>query len=147
MRTHLTKIAILAGVACAALPATASATGSAAALTAPVVKEKFTALPCTGAPSHRSTLEMEGCAEHRVLTSDKTINALNARVFGTLETNRARTGFIASNTHWVAYRDDFCTTSGIRYAGGTEQPVAVVTCLSALNDEHVNDLKTLLRDH
>jgi uncharacterized protein YecT (DUF1311 family) len=142
MRTHITTIAVLAGAALAAVPAVSSA----AALAPPVVKEGFTPLPCGGSPAHRSTIQQEGCAEHQILASDKTINALNVRVWGTLTKTPAKIGFIASNKSWLSYRSAFCTTAASAFLGGTQAPVVTAQCEAALDTEHITDLRTLLQD-
>jgi uncharacterized protein YecT (DUF1311 family) len=141
MRIHPARLIPVVLAALAVIPATATAAGQ---LKPPVVKEKFTPLPCKGTPSHRTTIEMLGCAERQILASDKTINRLNQRVFETLTTNRAKARFISSNTSWVSFRGSWCATAGARFAGGTEQPVLVATCTASLNTEHVNDLQLLL---
>jgi uncharacterized protein YecT (DUF1311 family) len=137
---HLTT---LAAVAAATVLATAANAG-AATLRPPVVKETFTPLPCSGAPAHRSTLQMEGCAERQVLARDRTINRLNASVFGSLSTTSAKRAFIASNTQWLRFRGSFCRTAGQRFAGGTELPVVVARCLARLDAGHIADLRTLV---
>jgi hypothetical protein len=50
-------------------------------LSPPVIQESFTALRCDGAPGHRSTVGVEGCAEQQILRSDRTIDALNESIF------------------------------------------------------------------
>jgi uncharacterized protein YecT (DUF1311 family) len=142
MRTHIITTAVLVGAALAAAPAVAGA----ATLGPPVVKEGFTPLPCTGTPSHRTTVQLEGCAERQILASDKTINALNMRVWGTLTTTPGKVGFIASNKSWLSYRNAFCTTASSEFSGGTEAPVVTAQCEATLDAEHITDLRTLLQD-
>lgn len=39
-----------------------------------MIHEPFTPLPCVGAPGHRTTLQLEGCAEKQILRSDTQSN-------------------------------------------------------------------------
>jgi uncharacterized protein YecT (DUF1311 family) len=140
---HLTTTLAATVAATALIPALAAAPAGAATPRPPVVRETFTALPCGGAPAHRSTIQMEGCAERQILARDRTINRLNASVFASLSTISAKRVFIASNTHWLRYRNAFCTTAASRFAGGTEQPVVVAQCIARLDAGHIADLRTL----
>jgi uncharacterized protein YecT (DUF1311 family) len=139
---HIHTLALAAAGTLALIPAAASA----ASLAPPVVTEKFTPLPCHGAPANRTTIEMEGCAERLVLARDKTINRLNRQVFSGLPSTGAQRAFIASNTAWLQYRNAFCTTASGRFAGGTEAPVVAAQCDAQLGSEHITDLKLLLQD-
>jgi uncharacterized protein YecT (DUF1311 family) len=141
MRTSIT-IPLLATAVLALAPAAADA----ASPKPPVVKETFTALPCKGAPAHRSTIEMEGCAEQQVLSRDKAINALNRQVFAAVHTTSAQRVFVTSNAKWLAYRNAFCATAASEFSGGTEAPVVAAQCDAKLDAEHVTDLRTLLQD-
>ncbi len=107
----------------------------------PVVHEHFTLLPCPRNP--RTTLQIEGCAEHRVLSIDRTIDALNAKAFARLGTS-GRLAFIRANTDWLGYRDAECTSEASIYAGGSVQPVAYANCLVSIDSTHVRDLHSAL---
>jgi uncharacterized protein YecT (DUF1311 family) len=141
MRTHIT-IPLLATAAFALAPAAADASS----LTPPVVKETFTPLACKGSPAHRSTVEMEGCAEQQVLSRDKTINALNRQVFAVLHTASGQRAFVSATAKWLGYRNAFCATAASEFSGGTEAPVVAAQCDAKLDAEHVTDLRTLLQD-
>lgn len=125
----------------AVLPAGAGAAGRAA----PVIHEKFTTQPCSGKPAHRSTLQLEGCAEQRVLGLDQEIDVLNADIFAKLATVRGKRDFLAANTGWVRYRNSACASESDNYAGGSIAPVIYANCLATLDGDHVHELKGVLR--
>jgi uncharacterized protein YecT (DUF1311 family) len=142
-------LAVAATVATAGL----SASGPAAArpahsakLAPPVMHESFTPLPCTGPPKHRSTLQMEGCAEHQILRSDKQIDTLNASIFGKLADDAARRRFISGHQAWVNYRHAYCLSVSDVFQGGTEAGVLDADCVAGVNTQHVKDLKQFLGD-
>jgi len=119
-------------------PASAAAASSASA---PVVHEKFTLLPCPSKPS--TTVQIEGCAEHKVIALDKQIDGLNAKIFAKL--NKAgRAELIATNSDWVTYRNEACTTEASVYSGGTLQPIAYANCLVSIDTSHVTELKQMV---
>jgi uncharacterized protein YecT (DUF1311 family) len=115
-----------------------------AALAPPVIHESFTPLPCTGSPGHRTTLEMEGCAEQKILASDNKIDALNRAIFAKLFDNAARRRFIAGHNAWLAYRHAYCLSASDVFEGGTEAAVVDADCVASVNSEHVKDLKQFL---
>jgi uncharacterized protein YecT (DUF1311 family) len=118
----------------------------AARLSPPVITERFTPLPCAGAPSTRSTIEQEGCAEHQILTSDRKIDALNQTIFAKLSSDAARRHFIAGNAAWLGFRSKYCLSVSDVFAGGTQAPVLEAECVAGLNTEHVKDLDAFVRD-
>ena len=115
-----------------------------AKLSPPVIHESFTPLPCSGAPGHRSTLEIEGCAEQQILASDKKIDALNQEIFWKLFDAAARRRFIAGHNAWFAYRRAYCLSASDVFEGGTEAAVVDADCTAAVNSQHVKDLKAFL---
>ena len=115
--------------------------GAASSPSAPVIHEDFTALACPSKPS--TTVQIEGCAEHKVLATDKTIDALNVKIFSKLS-KTGRADYINTNTNWVNYRDAACTTEASIYSGGSIQPVAYANCLVSIDGSHVTELKTML---
>lgn len=123
---------------CAAAPVSADA---AAAASAPVIHEHFTVLACPHRPS--TTLQIEGCAEHRVVSLDRRIDGLNAKVFAKLG-RTGRAAFLAASAAWVRYRDASCSAQASIYHGGSVEPVAYANCLVSLDGSHVNELKTML---
>lgn len=132
--------------ACAATALTLGAVSTAPAATAasapaPVIHERFTLLPCPSKP--RTTLQIEGCAEHRVVALDRTIDSLNAKVFARLG-RTGRAAFTAAATDWLGYRNGSCTAQSSIYRGGSIQPVAYANCLVSVDGSHVTELKTML---
>jgi uncharacterized protein YecT (DUF1311 family) len=115
--------------------------GAASSPSAPVIHEDFTVLACPSKPS--TTVQIEGCAEHKVLATDKTIDALNVKIFSKLS-KTGRADYINTNTNWVNYRDAACTTEASIYSGGSIQPVAYANCLVSIDGSHVTELKTML---
>lgn len=132
---------LASGGAAAGLALGVLAPAAAAVTSAPVIHESFTRLACPSKP--RTTLQIEGCAEHRVLALDRTIDSLNARVFATLSRS-GRAVFVRANTAWVSYRNGECTAQASIYRGGSIQPVAYVNCLVSIDGSHVSELKAML---
>lgn len=141
MRLHRFLATGCGAAALALSAAAASSAGAAAAQTAPVIHEKFTLLACPSKPS--TTLQLEGCAEHKVVATDTTIDTLNAKIFAKLG-KPGRTTFVKTNTNWVLYRDAACATEASIYAGGSIEPVAYANCLVAIDRSHVTELKGML---
>jgi hypothetical protein len=138
-------------LAASAVVLTASASakahyGQAAKLSAPVIHESFTPLGCHGSPQHRSSLQIEGCAEQQILGTDKKIDALNRTIFGVLADNAARRRFIAGHKAWLAYRRAFCLSRSDIFEGGTDAAVVDATCVVTINAQHVKDLKVFISD-
>jgi uncharacterized protein YecT (DUF1311 family) len=117
-----------------------------AKLSPPVIHESFTPLPCSGAPGHRSTLQMQGCAEEQILASDKRIDSLNQEIFGKLFDAAARRRFIAGHNAWFAYRRAYCLSASDVFEGGTEAAVVDADCTASVNSQHVMNLKGFLAD-
>ncbi len=115
-----------------------SSAGAASSTSAPVIREQFTLLPCPHKPA--TTVQIEGCAEHKVIAADKTIDTLNAKIFVKLS-KAGRADFIATNRDWVKYRGDACSTEASIYSGGSIQPVAYANCLVSIDGSHVTELK------
>jgi uncharacterized protein YecT (DUF1311 family) len=139
MRLH--RILLACAAASLALCAGAASQSAAASLSAPVVHEKFTVLSCPSKP--RTTLQLEGCAEHKVIATDKTIDSLNAKVFAKLR-GAGQSAFVKTNADWLAYRDAACTTEASIYSGGSVQPIAYANCLVSIDGSHVAELKRML---
>jgi len=115
-----------------------------AGLSPPVIHESFTPLPCTGTPGHRTTLQLEGCAERQILSSDREIDALNKAVFGKLFDAAARRRFIDGHNAWLDYRHAYCLSASDVFEGGTEAGVVGATCTATVNAQHVKNLKAFL---
>lgn len=132
----------MGGCAAATLALGAGAPAAAAnKRSAPVIHENFTPLACPSKP--RTTVQLEGCAEHKVLAIDRTIDGLNAKAFAKLGAG-GRAAFITSNAAWVSYRDAACTAEASIYNGGSVQPVAYANCLVSIDSSHVSELKRVL---
>jgi len=139
-------LGLAAAIAVVAWAPASAAPARTAKLSPPVIHEPFTPLPCSGAPGHRSTLQMEGCAEQQILASDKKIDALNQQIFGKLFDAAARRRFIAGHNAWFAYRRAYCLSASDVFEGGTEAAVVDADCTAAVNSQHVKDLKGFLAD-
>jgi len=133
----------LALVALMFLAATGFGQRAARALSAPVVGEHFTPLACSGKPAKRSTLQMEGCAEHELLALDRRVNAQNRRIFAALTTRAGRRAFVTANASWVAFRHAACTAATDNYAGGSIAPLVYVECEQRMDRGHLSELRAL----
>jgi uncharacterized protein YecT (DUF1311 family) len=141
-----TIFAVCATVALASAAGAVASAGHAAKLAAPVIRESFTPLPCSGSPGRRSTLQEEGCAEQQILRSDRQINALNRKIFTALHTDSARRDLIAGHKAWLAYRKSYCLSVSDVFAGGTAAGVVDADCAATVNGQHVSNLKAFLKD-
>jgi uncharacterized protein YecT (DUF1311 family) len=108
-------------------------------LVPPVLKEGFTVLSC----SRLTTIGLEGCAEHRILSVDMRINALRRQVFQYLYDNVARRDFIAAENDWFTYRQATCTSESEVNEGGSLVPVDFANCVVRLDRQHLAELVTL----
>jgi uncharacterized protein YecT (DUF1311 family) len=116
---------------------------AAIAASPPVIHETFTPLPC---PTHpQAQLELEGCAEKAILTTDRSIDALNATIFARLAA-RDRATFVAGERAWLRYRRASCLTAASKYAGGTLSPLVDAECVAARNRTHLREQRSLLHD-
>ena len=129
------------GAASLALAIALPALSAAATQGAPVIHEKFTVLACPAKP--RTTVQLEGCAEHRVIAADRRVDTLNARVFAKLG-HSARATFGRAHADWVAYRDAACVAQASIYSGGSLQPVVYASCLASIDGSHVSELRRML---
>lgn len=124
--------------------------GSAAApraLEPPVISESFTLLPCPAKP--KTTLDFEGCAEHRIVRSDRAINAEVRTIFALLERRRSRSAqvrFVRGERAWLVYRRTVCASRADVYEGGSESPVVFANCEVGINAAHLKELRTFARE-
>lgn len=114
---------------------------TAAAIAPPVIHEPFKALPCPLHPD--TTIDVIGCQEHRVLRTDRAINTQVATIFRLLRTDAARSTFVAGERSWLQYRRQSCSVEASKFAGGSEQPVALLTCTLQRNTSHLADLAAM----
>ena len=114
----------------------------------PVIKEPFSTLPCPAKPM--TTLELEGCAERRILATDKAIDARVKAVFGLLRTKAARARLVGGEKAWLAYRRAYCNSASDVYEGGSLSVVEFANCEADLNVQHLKNLRAFeeaLRPH
>jgi uncharacterized protein YecT (DUF1311 family) len=114
---------------------------TAAAIAPPVIHEPFKAVTCPLHPD--TTLEVIGCQEHRVLRTDRAINVQVGAIFRLLRTESLRTTFVSAERSWLRYRRRSCSVEASKFAGGSEQPVALLTCALQRNTSHLADLKAM----
>jgi uncharacterized protein YecT (DUF1311 family) len=136
---------VLAAALLLGLCAQSGAATKQAKLTAPVIHENFTLLPCSGKPSDRTTLQLEGCGEHTVLRWDAQIDSLNARIFKSLSATSARQQFISGHNAWLTYRHRYCLSTAASDNGGTLAGVIYIDCVAAVNGQHVKQLDSFLK--
>ena len=110
-----------------------------------VIHETFTPLPCTGSPSHRTTLEQEGCAEKQILRTDGQVNVLGAEIFQLLGDDRARRDLNAAQRAWLNYRKADCFSMSDLFEGGTEAGVVDAQCVGSRNGQRIKDLRRFHR--
>ncbi|MGZ4233786.1 MAG: lysozyme inhibitor LprI family protein [Solirubrobacteraceae bacterium] len=140
-------VTTIAATGFAATQAGGTTPAAATAKLAPVViHETFTPLPCLGAPAHRTTLQMEGCAERQILRTDSQINLLAAQIFPILPSDRARRDFNAAQRAWLSYRKADCFSMSDVFEGGTEAGVIDAQCVANRNGQRIKDLRAFHRD-
>jgi uncharacterized protein YecT (DUF1311 family) len=139
-------VAAVGTITAAGFAATQAGGAGPAARTAQLVPvkihETFTPLPCSGAPAHRTTLQMEGCAEKQILKTDTQINVLAAEIFQLLGDNRARSDFNSAQRAWLNYRKADCLSMSDLFEGGTEAGVVDAQCVASRNNQRIKDLRT-----
>ena len=121
------------------LAAVLAATAAAATLSPPVIHESFTPVPCPAHP--QSTLDLEGCAEQRILHTDRQIDAVARTIFPRLFDDAARRRFIAAQRAWLAYRRADCTSESDRYEGGTLAGLVAASCTADRSAQRLSDLR------
>jgi uncharacterized protein YecT (DUF1311 family) len=106
----------------------------------PVVREKFTALPCPARP--KSTLDREGCAEKALVAGDRAVNAEVEAIFGSLVLEERRR-FVQSEAAWLRYRHASCLIEVSRVGGVSLQALSFARCETSRNRAHLGDLRRL----
>jgi uncharacterized protein YecT (DUF1311 family) len=127
--------------------ALSAAAAGPAVLEPPVVSESFTLLPCSAKP--KTTLDFEGCAEHRIVRSDRAINAQVKTIFSLLQRNRSRSAqvrFVRGEGAWLVYRRTLCASRADVYEGGSESQVVFADCEAGINAAHLKELRTFARE-
>ena len=128
----------LAALAAALALASGAANAGAATLSPPVIHESFTALPCPSKPT--STLDLEGCAEQRILRTDRRIDAVARSIFAHLFDDAARRRFVAGQRAWLAYRSADCASMSDQYEGGTLAGLVAASCTADRSVQRLKDL-------
>ena len=131
----------------AALVAAVVVPSAAAKLQPPVIRESFTVLPCPANP--HTTLELEGCAEHRILRSDGAINTRVRTIFLLVERTRtagAVARFVRGERAWLAYRRATCESRADVFEGGTAAGLVAANCVAGANAAHLRELRIFERN-
>ena len=138
MRPLIAAAALLsaAGLVAHAQPAGA---GRPADVRPPVIHERFTLLPCPSRPE--STVELEGCAEHRIVRADRKIDAVAKAIFARLPDDAARRRYIAAHRAWLAYRQADCASLSDKYEGGTLAGVLAADCTADRSERRLKDVR------
>lgn len=105
----------------------------------PVIHESFTLLSCPAHPV--STLDLEGCAEHRILREDRRVDVEVAAIFPLLYDNAARRRLIAAQTVWLRFRAADCSSESDQYEGGTLAGVVAANCFADVDAARVTELR------
>lgn len=140
------RIVVAASViaACAALAAPVASDsaerGGVARVAPPVIREQFTPLPCPRHP--QSTIELEGCAEQRILRTDHQIDAVVRSLFGLLPDDAARARLASAQRAWLAFRKPDCLSVSDKYQGGTLVGVLDANCTADRNAQRLKDLRS-----
>jgi uncharacterized protein YecT (DUF1311 family) len=125
----------------AALVVATSASAAVTKVAPPVIHEPFTALPCPLHPD--TTIDVEGCQEHRVLRTDRQINGEVKAIFRLLRTEEVRMTFVTGERSWLRYRRQSCAAEASHYTGGTAHGIAFLSCTLQRNKAHIADLAAM----
>ena len=113
---------------------------SAVASGPPVIKEPFTVLPCPANPV--STLDLEGCGEHRVVAADKKVDAAASTVYGRLQDSAARGRFAAAQSAWLRFRTADCLSVSDVAEGGSLAGIDALHCDVKRSAERLKELRS-----
>jgi len=133
----VTAIVVIEGRSKQVTPASTPSTSTTQPATPPLLHESFTLLAC----NNRTTIGLEGCAEHRLLAQDRLINQLRDRVVHLLIGNSARRQFSLAESDWFRYRQAACQSESDSNEGGSLAPVDFATCAVRLDQRHVTELR------
>jgi uncharacterized protein YecT (DUF1311 family) len=109
-----------------------------------VIPEGFTVFPCPAKPL--TTIELMGCEEHRILRSDRAINARVRAIFSRLGSRAAKRRFIRGERAWLRYRRAACESRADVYEGGSLAKVVSAKCMADENLAHLRELKVFERN-
>ena len=135
-------VAATAATSITAAEAANSAPARAARLKPVIIQETFTPVRCSGDAGHRTTQQMEGCAEKQILKTDIQIDLLEAAIFPVLPDDRARRDFNAAQRAWLSYRKADCLSLSQLFEGGTATGVLDARCVVSRNTRRVKDLRS-----
>ena len=129
----------VAAIAISNASSSTSARADGQAPSPPVIHESFTAMPCPKEPI--STLDMEGCIEHKLLATDRKIDRLDKKLFESLRGAGAQRHFVAGHRAWLTYRRTDCEGIWERAEEGTIYPLLAGNCEVARNQQRIADLR------
>jgi uncharacterized protein YecT (DUF1311 family) len=89
-----------------------------------VIAESFTHLAC----NQGSTVGLEGCAEARLLTTDRHVNREVRLLFNVINTKSQKRKFVTAENVWLLSRTADCQSESSVYQGGTLAPVEYGLC-------------------
>ncbi|HTT59751.1 MAG TPA: lysozyme inhibitor LprI family protein [Acidimicrobiales bacterium] len=121
--------AVLAGVVLASCGSSSPTASSHNRLSAPVIVEHFTRLPC----NHDNTIGLEGCAETQLLEADHRIDREVKLLFSLIPSGQ-RKKLATTESEFMTYRRDTCTTYSSVYQGGSFAPVEYALCEVRVDD-------------
>jgi uncharacterized protein YecT (DUF1311 family) len=124
-------------------PPAQAAASHLAKLSPPVIREQFTPLPCPRRP--QSTLELEGCAERRIVSTDRQIDGVLGAIFPLLFDDAARRRLIDAQHAWLAFRKADCTSVSDKYEGGTLAGLLAASCTADRSARRLKDLRAFER--
>jgi uncharacterized protein YecT (DUF1311 family) len=113
---------------------------------APTITEPFTPLPCSGTAGHQTTIQIEGCAEQRVLSTDRHIDQLTAEALTAFHDHPRQQRLLAAHNAWLTYRKALCTSFAEVFKGGTAAPIEDADCEITVNRQQITNLKALIGD-
>jgi uncharacterized protein YecT (DUF1311 family) len=123
-------------------PATSTpSVASSAAGELPTISEAFTLLPCPARAN--TTLQIEGCAEHRIVRLDRQVSVRARLAFASLPAGAARAHFVAAQLAWIAYRRAACLSESDVNAGGTLAPIDFADCEVRIDQARLADLAAM----
>jgi uncharacterized protein YecT (DUF1311 family) len=110
-----------------------------------VIHERFTLLPCPADKKDKTQLELEGCAEHAIVRTDRKIDAVAKTVFDLLGDTAARRRFVAAQRAWLSFRAADCLSVSDKYEGGTLAALLDATCTADRSTQHLREIRDLAR--
>jgi uncharacterized protein YecT (DUF1311 family) len=122
-------VLVLASLVLASCGSASPKSSTSTGLTAPIISERFTRLAC----NHSDTIGLEGCAETQLLEADHRIDREVKLLFSLIPTGQKKS-LVTTETEFLVYRRDTCTTYSGVYQGGTFAPVEYTACEVRVDD-------------